>query len=257
MHVNKNMNRKFIVILGGVLLIIGITIVVFFIRSRTNDQNNIATSNTNIQSNSQTKINSDSSAKFVDNNYLPANYSQYENGAIPNSEIKNRLELDKKTDSTYYVYSKLNGIALTYEQISVKDKKPIYVRVQDIKIYLSLSEDNIQSGQSIEVINVDPNLRFSNIPEIITQQILIADEKVNCKIEDRNGRYSIIAKDPKVTDSTKICGNYAKGNNRFFMRPIEDGSSISKLIFVNAGSQELSYDGSGKGKYWYESVIVE
>lgn len=252
MHVNKNMNRKFIVILGGVLFIVGITIVVFFIRSRTNDQNNIATSNTNIQSNLQTKINSDSSAKFVDNNYLPANYSQYENGAIPNSEIKNRLELDKKTDSTYYVYSKLNGIALTYEQISVKDKKPIYVRVLDNKVYLSLSEDNVQSGQSIEVINVDPNLRFNTIPEIITQQILIADEKQGCRIEETNGRYTII---PKT--NTQTCGNYAGGNNRFFVKPSEDGSAISKLIFVNSGSQELSYDGSMKGKYWYESVIVE
>ena len=246
------MNRKFIVILGGVLFIVGITIVVFFIRSRTNDQNNIATSNTNIQSNSQTKINSDSSAKFVDNNYLPANYSQYENGAIPNSEIKNRLELDKKTDSTYYVYSKLNGIALTHEQISVKDKKPIYVRVLDNKVYLSLSEDNVQSGQSIEVINVDPNLRFNTIPEIITQQILIADEKQGCRIEETNGRYTII---PKT--NTQTCGNYAGGNNRFFVKPSEDGSAISKLIFVNSGSQELSYDGSMKGKYWYESVIVE
>jgi len=252
MHVNKNMNRKFIVILGGVLFIVGITIVVFFIRSRTNDQNNIATSNTNIQSNSQTKINSDSSAKFVDNNYLPANYSQYENGAIPNSEIKNRLELDKKTDYTYYVYSKANGIVLTYEQISVKDKKPIYVRVQDSKVYLSLSEDNIQSGQSIEVINVDPNIRFNTIPEIITQQILIADEKQGCSIEEKNGRYTI-----KPKTNTQTCGNYAGGNNRFFVKPTVDGSAISKLIFVNAGSQELSYDGSGKGKYWYESVIVE
>jgi hypothetical protein len=250
------MNKKFIIISIGLLLIVGITIFVFFVIARTNDQSNMPTSSSDNQSNTQT-INSENSTNFVDNTYLPEDYSQYEVGSVPSSEIKNRLELDKKTDSTYYVYSKANGVALTYEQESVKDKKPIYVRVLDNKIYLSLSEYNIQSGQSIELINIDPNLRFNTIPGIITQQILIADEKVNCKIEDKNGRYSIIAKDPKVKDSTKMCGNYAKGNNRFFMRPIEEGSAINKLIFVNAGSQELSYDGSGRGKYWYESVIVE
>ena len=243
------MNKKFIIILIGCVLIIGLTIVIFFITTRVNNTN---TSSSNSQFNSQTTITADNSADLVNNTYLPEDYSQYEVGAVPTAEIKSKLELDKKTTSTYYVYSKVNGIILTYERESFNDKNPIYVRVQDNKVYLSLSEDNIQSGQSIEVINIDPNLRFNTIPEIITQQILIADEKVGCKVEEKNGRYSI---NPK--NSTQTCGNYADINNKFFVRPTEDGSAISKLIFVNAGDQELSYDGSMTGKYWYESVIVE
>lgn len=243
------MNKKYIIIiLIGCVLIIGVTIVIFFITTRANNTN---TNSLNSQPNTQT-TNSNNSTDLVDNTYLPDDYSQYEVGAVPTPEIKNKLELDKKTTSTDYVYSRVNGIILTYERESVNDKKPIYVRVLDNKVYLSLSEDNLQSGQSIEVINIDPNLRFNTIPEIITQQILIADEKVNCKIEEKNGRYSI-----KPKNSTQTCGNYADINNKFFVKPTEDGSAISKLIFVNAGNQELSYDGSMKGKYWYESVIVE
>jgi len=243
------MNKKFIIISIGGALIIGVTIVIFFITTRTNNTN---TNSSNSQSNSQTTITSDNSADLVDNTYLPEDYSQYEVGSIATSEIKNRLELDKKTNSTYYVYSKANEVALTYEQESVKDRQPIYVRVQNNKVYLSLSEDNIQSGQSIEVISIDPNLRFNTIPEIITQQILIADEKVGCSIEENNGKYSI-----KPKTNTQTCGNYADINNKFFVKPTEDDLAISKLIFVNAGNQELSYDGNMKGKYWYESVIVE
>lgn len=242
------MNKKFIIISIGGALIIGVTIVIFFITTRTNNTN---TTNSNSQPNTQI-TNSNNSTDLVDNTYLPVDYSQYENGAVPTSKIKNRLELDKKTDSTYYVYSKVNGIALTYEQESIEDRKPIYVRVQDSKVYLSLSEDNIQSGQSIEVININETLRFRDIPSIIREQILIADEKQGCTIEETNGRYTI-----KPKTNTQTCGNYADINNKFFVKPIEDGSSLSKLIFVNAGSQELSYDGNMKGKYWYESVIVE
>jgi hypothetical protein len=196
--------------------------------------------------------NSEVQLDFVDNTYIPEDYSQYEASSVPTNDIKNQLELDKKTSVTDYIYSNINNIVFTYEKESINDKKPIYVRVLDNKVYLSLSEDNLQSGQSIEVINIDPNLRFNTIPEIITQQILIADEKVGCKVEEKNGRYSI---NPK--NSTQTCGNYADINNKFFVRPTEDGSAISKLIFVNAGDQELSYDGSMTGKYWYESVIVE
>ena len=60
-------------------------------------------------------------------------------------------------------------------------------------LYLHIVDSPKESGQSIEVINIDPNLRFNTIPEIITQQILIADEKVGCRVEEKNGRYRVLS----------------------------------------------------------------
>lgn len=249
------MNKKYIIITSVTILVITLSLsLIFFIDNRNSRNSNFGNDNNLIIDQS---INSEGSLEFVDNTYLPDDYSQYEVGAVPSTEIKTKLELDKKTLSTYYVYSKLNGIIFTYEQESVNDRKPIYVRVINNKVYLSLSEDNIQSGQSIEIINVNEDLRSNNVPTIIREQILIADQKQNCMIEEKDGRYSIISRDKTVKDSTVSCGNYAKGNNRFFIRPQESGTAVNKLIFVSAGDKELSYDGSGNGKYWYESIIVE
>ena len=244
------MNKKYIIISISILLVISSMGFALILMNRNRNIINNSSSIENIATEQST--NSEVQLDFVDNTYIPEDYSQYEASSVPTNDIKNQLELDKKTSVTDYIYSNINNIVFTYEKESINDKKPIYVRVLDNKVYLSLSEDNLQSGQSIEVINIDPNLRFNTIPEIITQQILIADEKVGCKVEEKNGRYSI---NPK--NSTQTCGNYADINNKFFVRPTEDGSAISKLIFVNAGDQELSYDGSMTGKYWYESVIVE
>lgn len=253
------MNKKNIFIFStvGILFILTITIVyLVFFNNNDKNQNNQQNSNNNLVTSNNSNL--QQSNRVTNNNDIIN--SPY---IIPQALLY-KLKINESNLNMSYYYSSQNKIALTYEIKSIDDKKDITVTEghpdigDEEKIYLFLTEkDNIQSGQSIEVINIDTNFRFSTIPEIITQQILNADEKSNCKIEEKNGRYSIIAKDLKVKDSTKMCGNYAKGNNRFFMRPIEDGSSISKLIFVNAGSQELSYDGSGRGKYWYESVIVE
>jgi hypothetical protein len=244
------MNKKYIIISITALLVITSIVLGLILINRNRNIINNSSSIENIETEQST--NSEVQLDFVDNTYIPEDYSQYEASSVPTNDIKNKLELDKKTSATDYIYSNINNIVFTYEKESINDKKPIYVRVLDNRVYLSLSENNLQSGQSIEVINIDPNLRFNTIPEIITQQILIADEKVGCKVEEKNGRYSI---NPK--NSTQTCGNYADINNKFFVRPTEDGSAISKLIFVNAGDQELSYDGSMTGKYWYESVIVE
>jgi hypothetical protein len=244
------MNKKYIIISISALLVITSIGFALILMNRNRNIINNSSSIENIATEQST--NSEVQLDFVDNTYIPEDYSQYEASSVPTNDIKNQLELDKKTSDTDYIYSNINNIVFTYEKESINDKKPIYVRVLDNKVYLSLSEDNLQSGQSIEVINIDPNLRFNTIPEIITQQILIADEKLGCRVEEKNGRYSI---NPK--NSTQTCGNYADINNKFFIKPTEDGSAISKLVFVNAGDQELSYDGSMTGKYWYESVIVE
>jgi len=252
------MNKKNIFIFSIVGILFILTIIIVYLVFFNNNENQ------NQQQNQNNDLVTSNNSNLQQSNIVPNNDDIINSPYIIPQSLLYKLKINESNLNMSYYYSSQNKIALTYEIKSIDNKKDITVTEghpdigDEEKIYLFLTEkDNIQSGQSIEVINVDTNLRFSNIPEIITQQILIADEKVNCKVEEKNNRYSIIAKDPKVKDSTKICGNYAKGNNRFFMRPIEDGSAISKLIFVNAGSQELSYDGSGKGKYWYESVIVE
>lgn len=251
------MNKKNIFIFSIVGIIFIVTIIVYLVFFNNNE-------NQNQQENQNNDLVASNNSNLQQLNRVPNNDDIINSPYIIPQSLLYKLKINESNLNMSYYYSSQNKIALTYEIKSIDDKKDITVTEghpdigDEEKVYLFLTEkDNIQSGQSIEVINIDTNLRFSTIPEIITQQILNADEKSNCKIEEKNGRYSIIAKDLKVKDSTKMCGNYAKGNNRFFMRPIEDGSSISKLIFVNAGSQELSYDGSGRGKYWYESVIVE
>lgn len=256
------MNKKNIFIFSIVGILFILTIIIVYLVFFNNNENQ------NQQQNQQQNQNNDlvtsNNSNLQQSNIVPNNNDIINSPYIIPQSLLYKLKINESNLNMSYYYSSQNKIALTYEIKSIDDNKDITVTEghpdigDEEKIYLFLTEkDNIQSGQSIEVINIDLNLRFSTIPEIITQQILNADEKVNCKVEEKNNRYSIIAKDLKVKDSTKMCGNYAKGNNRFFIKPIEEGSSISKLIFVNAGSQELTYDGSGRGNYWYESVIVE
>ena len=246
------MNKRNIIILGiTIFLVISsimLYILVFSDNSNKNGQTNLNATSNNLNTSSE-----------VQNNTIPIEGNIINSPYIIPQSLLYRLKLDQNNPKMSYYYSNQNGIALSYENKGINNNKDITVTEgqpdtgDEEKVYLFFTEkDNLQSGQSIEVINIDPNLRFNTIPEIITQQILIADEKVGCKVEEKNGRYSI---NPK--NSTQTCGNYADINNKFFVRPTEDGSAISKLIFVNAGDQELSYDGSMTGKYWYESVIVE
>lgn len=195
----------------------------------------------------------------INNSNLQQSNHLFNNSYIITSVLFYRLKLNQHNTKMSYYYSNQNGVSFTYENKGINNNNGITVTEgqpdtgDEEKFYLFFTEkDNIQSGQSIEVISIDPNLRFNTIPEIITQQILIADEKVGCKVEEKNGRYTI-----KPKTNTQTCGNYAGVDNRFFVKPTEDVFAISKLIFVNAGNQELSYDGNMKGKYWYESVIVE
>ena len=246
------MNKRNIIILGiTIFLVISsimLYILVFSDNSNKNGQTNLNATSNNLNTSSEVQNNTIA----IEGNIINSPY------IIPQSLLY-RLKLDQNNPKMSYYYSNQNGIALSYENKGINNNKDITVTEgqpdtgDEEKVYLFFTEkDNLQSGQSIEVINVDPNLRFNTIPEIITQQILIADEKLGCRVEEKNGRYSI-----KPKNSNQTCGNYADINNKFFVKPTEDGSAISKLIFVNAGNQELSYDGSMKGKYWYESVIVE
>jgi hypothetical protein len=248
------MSKKNIIIFSmvGILSILPIIIIyIVFSNSNNSNQNNQQNSNNNLET--INNFSSQQSNQFTNNSEVVS--SPY---IIPLSLLY-KLKINENNPNMSYYYSSQNKIAFTYEIKSIDNKKNISVTEghpdigDEEKVYLFFTEkDNIQSGQSIEVINVDPNFRFNTIPEIIIQQILIADEKQGCRIEEKNGRYTI-----KPKTNTQTCGNYVGGNNRFFVKPTEDGSAISKLIFVNSGSQELSYDGSMKGKYWYESVIVE
>lgn len=256
------MSKKAIIIWGIVIAIaiIGIvaTAVLLNNGSSANNSNNKNNSSNNSNSANNTNTTNIPTEQNIERNL---DYS-YVRQTIPNN-LQSKLPESKNSNVIDYYYSKDLGIAFAYEVISLVDKNN-FINITPPEnagtpntIYLHHFNEAKDSGQSVEIIDIEDNLRFSTIPEIINIQILDEKERELCEIEEQNNRYSIIAKDIKVKDSTPICGKYAKGNNRFFIKPRQEGSAISKLIFVNAGSQELSYDGTMQGQYWYESIILE
>ena len=256
------MSKKYLII-GGI--VIGIAIVFILLiyvivnngvfRFNSSESSNVNTNQDPINSNvpTESEIVSVEAGKGSDDYYY---------WSIMPLRLQSQLPNPRSSSALDYYYSKELGIAFSYEVISLVDKDKILnisepdLSSNDTTIYLHHVNEAKESGQSIEIIDIEDNLRFSNIPEIINSQILDDKQKQVCKIEEKNNRYSILAKDTKVKDSTLICGKYAS-MNRFFIKPIHGEQSIKKLLFVNTGDKEWSYDGTMQGKYWYESVIVE
>jgi len=258
------MSRKAIIIWGIVIAIAIIVIVAtaVLLNSGSSDSNS---NNSPTESNQNNNVNNSDLPTESENVSIEAGQGSddyYYWSTMP-LRLQSQLPNPRSSSAIDYYYSKELGIAFSYEVISLLEKDKILnisepdLSSNDTTIYLHHFNESKESGQSIEIIEIEDNLRFNTIPEIINLQVLDEKQRELCRIEEQNNRYSIIAKDIKVKDSTPICGKYAKGNNRFFIKPRQEGSTISKLIFVNAGSQELSYDGTMQGQYWYESVIVE
>jgi hypothetical protein len=261
------MSRKAIIIWSVVVIIATIGIIITYIllnngssavNNNSNNQNN--TSNSVNNNNNTSPTPSEENIENIEQNQGSGDYYYW---SIMPLSLKSKL-LDPRISSKIdHYYSKELGIAFSYEVLSLVDKdKFIAITTPENgsianKIYLHHFNEPKESGQSIEIINVNANYRFNKIPEIINLQILDEAQRKNCKIIEQNNRYSVIAKDIKVKDSTQICGQYAKGNNKFFIKPRQEGSAINKIIFVNAGDKEFSYDGTMQKQYWYESVILE
>lgn len=260
------MNRRAIIIWGIVIGISVIGIIITYVllnnngSSAVNNNSNTPNNSSNLGNSNNNNISPTPSEDNIEQNQVSGDYYYWN---IMPLRLKSKLSNPKISSTIDHYYSKELGIAFAYEVISIVDKdKLINITTPENTdtpntIYLHHFNEAKESGQSIEIIEIEDNLRFSTIPEIITTQILDSKQKEDCKIVEQKNRYSIIAKDTKVKDSTSICGKYSKGNNRFFIKPRQEGSTISKLIFVNAGSKEFSYDGSMQGQYWYESVILE
>ncbi|MEY2985798.1 MAG: hypothetical protein RJB24_27 [Candidatus Parcubacteria bacterium] len=258
------MSRKAIIIWGVVIIvaIIGIIITSILLNNGSSDSNS---NNSPTEDNKNNNVNTSDLPTKSEIVSIEAGQGSddYYYWSIMPLRLQSQLPNPRSSSTIDHYYSKELGIAFSYEVISLVDKDkflaitPPEDRSNDTTIYLHNFEETKESGQSIEIIDIEDNLRFNTIPEIINLQVLDEKQRELCRIEEQNNRYSIIAKDIKVKDSTPICGKYAKGNNRFFIKPRQEGSSITKLIFVSAGSQELSYDGTMQGQYWYESVLVE
>jgi hypothetical protein len=251
------MNRKAIIIWGivGLIAIIGIILTYILLRNNgssdtenTGNQDNITNGNTD----ENTVLPNESEIANIEQ----GQGSETDYPAIP-TKLQSQLPQPISSGLIDYFYSKDLGIAFSYEVVAIASDKYIAVSPEDNKIYLHILDTLKDSGQSIEIITIDSDKRFNTIPDIITTQLLTPAQNTNCQIIEKDGKYSVIAKDTKVKDSTAICGKYAKGNNRFFIKPQEEGTATNKLVFVTAGDKELSYDGSNNGKFWYQSVVVE
>lgn len=254
------MNRRAIIIWGivGLVAIIGIILTYILLRNNGSSRSNAINKNNTSTQNSNT-----TTKPFVADDLSQVSASQtsdtseYSPEYIIPSSLFSRLKINTNNSDIKYFYSTNSKIAFTYESKSIGESKDIIVTENGNIIYTYINGLDKNSGQSIEIINIDSDKRFNTIPDIITTQLLTPIQNKDCKIIEKDGKYSVIAKDTKVKDSTAICGKYAKGNNRFFIKPQEEGTATNKLVFVTAGNRELSYDGSNNGKFWYQSVVVE
>lgn len=259
------MSRKAIIIWGIVIAVAIVGIVLTYIllnNGFSNSKQNTNTADNNAQNiaNSNNSLPTEENIQSIEQGQGSGDYYYW---SIMPIRLQSKLPNPRNSSSLDYYYSQELGIAFSYEVISLIDKNkfinitPPEARSNSKVVYLHHFEEAKESGQFIEIIDIEDNFRFNTIPEIISLQILDNKQRELCKIDEKNNRYSVIAKDVKVKDSTPICGKYAKGNNRFFIKPMQDGSTIKKLVFVSAGNKEFSYDGTMQGKYWYESVVLE
>lgn len=103
--------------------------------------------------------------------------------------LQSKLPNPRSSAVLDYYYSKELGIAFSYEVVSLVDKnKFLTISVpeqgsNDNKIYLHNFEESKESGQSIEVINIEDNFRFSTIAEIISLQLLDEKQRISCKVD--------------------------------------------------------------------------
>ena len=251
------MNRKAIIIWGIVGLIAIIGIILTYILLRNNGSSDTVNTTSQNQNKEVNQLNTDPNTNISEGTENREGSGDYYYWSIMPTKLQSKFLTPRENSNLDYFYSKDLGIAFSYEVVAIASDKYIAVSPEDNKIYLHIFETPKDSGQSIEIINIDSDKRFNSIPDIITTQLLTPAQNTNCQVIEKDARYSIIAKDTKVKDSTAICGKYAKGNNRFFIKPQEEGTATNKLVFVTAGDKALSYDGSNKGKFWYQSVVVE
>jgi hypothetical protein len=252
------MNRRAIIIWGivGLVVIIGIILTYILLRNNgSSDTVNIEQGDiTNSNTDENIELPNESESESIEGRQGSGDYYYW---SIMPTKLQSQFRNPRESGLLDYFYSQELGIAFSYEVIAIGTDKYVTVSPESNMIYLHIFETPKDSGQSIEIINIDSDKRFNTIPDIITTQILTTAQKNNCQIIEKDSKYSVIAKDTKVKDSTAICGKYAKGNNRFFIKPQEEGTATNKLVFVTAGDTELSYDGSNNGKFWYQSVVVE
>jgi hypothetical protein len=252
------MNRRAIIIWGivGLVAIIGIILTYILLRNNgSSDTKNTTSQNQNEEVN---QLNTDPNTNISEGTENREGSGDYYYWSIMPTKLQSQFRNPRESGLLDYFYSQELGIALSYEVIAIGTDKYVTVSSNDsTTIYLHIFESPKDSGQSIEIINIDSDKRFNTISEIITAQLLTPAQSQDCQIIEQDTKYSIIAKDSQIQDSTLICGQYAKGNNRFFIKPQEEGTATNKLVFVSAGDKELSYDGSGNGRFWYESVVVE
>lgn len=253
------MNRRTIIIWGIVvgISIVGIVATYIFLGNNGSSDTEIEGVEPSLEQpidfNNNTNSNN-SVNTMIDPNQGSGDYYYW---SIMPTELRSKLPEPNRSISIDHFYSSDLGIALSYEVLSIKESISLALQNDGKRIYVYPFDKPKESGQYIEILDVPSENRFNEIDDIIMNTVLNEEQRQRCMVSQDGVRYSIIAKDSSVKDSTSICGPYAKGNNQFFVKPIENGTAINKVIFVSAGDKELSYDGSFQGKYWYESVVVE
>ena len=178
------MSKKYLIIGGIVIGIVIIIILLIYIvinngvfRFNSNESSDINTTQAPINNNVPTE----SEIVSVEANQGSGDY--YYLSIMP-LRLQSQLPNARNSSVLDYYYSKELGIAFSYEVISLVDKDKILnisepdLSSNDTTIYLHHFNEAKESGQSIEIINIEDNLRFSNIPEIINSKILCLSQTI-------------------------------------------------------------------------------
>lgn len=256
------MNRKTIIIWAIVIAvaILGIIVTYFVLGNNGSSSSSLNNSiNNPITNDIANNIPTEAEIESIGAGQGTGDYSDW---SIMPVNLQSRL-VDPRSGLVDYFYAKELGIAFSYETKSLNPSEEYLItstlgedRSNARIIYLHDYKNNRESGQSIEIIDIEDNLKFSPVQEIISLQILDELQRKNCKIEQKDYKYLIVPRE-NVKDASETCGKYTNLNNKFFIKPNESGTYTTKLVFVNAGDREISYDGSMQGQYWYQSIVVE
>ena len=182
------MSRKVIIIWSIIIVIAIIGIIITYLLLNNGSSSN----NTSNSDNNNPPIITPISEQNIENIDKNEGSGDYYYWSIMPLNLQSKLPSPRTSSLIDYYYSKDLGIAFSYETQSIVDKnKFITLTTSENEgdknvIYLHNFNEAKESGQSIEIININLNYRFNTITEIISLQLLDDKQKELCKIEQKN-----------------------------------------------------------------------
>jgi hypothetical protein len=232
------MNKKILIIGGGILglILIGVSWLVL----RGNSQSS-GTNNTPVDI-------SDNTAR-IDTAEIVT-----DKGSFISQELKQRLNLTTKTPFTQYHYSPLLKLAFTYENQFIGNKSDlITVEETEDMIFVYPASQSRDKADSIRIFS-ETNLSSIEVPAII-QDSLAPEYRESCsprvntsKSQANTQIYELVSED------NSDCG---LSSREYFALISNNTNTVRRLFQITPQSNPITFDGSNRGQYWYQSIIIE